>query len=65
MVELLAEDGDITDTKRFKNPKSHRVLGCTYADDTALLANSHGSMNTAIERFAFVSQKFGMVTGIQ
>ena len=60
-VELLAEDGDITDTKRFNNPKSHRVLDCTYADDAALLANLHGSMNTAIERFAFVLQKFGMV----
>ena len=59
-VELLAEDGDITDTKRFKNPKSHQVLDCTYAYDTALLAKSHGPMNTAIERFTFVSQKFGM-----
>ena len=37
------------------------MLDCTYADDTALLANLHGSMNTAIERFAFVLQKFGMV----
>ena len=60
-VELLAEDGDITDTKRFRTPKSHQVLDCTYADDTALLTNSHRSMNTAVERFVFVSQKFGMV----
>ena len=60
-VELLAVDGDITDTKRIKKPKSYRVLDCSYADDTALLTNLHGSMNTAIERFAFVLQKFGMV----
>ena len=37
------------------------MLDCTYADDTAPLANLHGSMNTVIERFAFVSRKFGMV----
>ena len=36
-VELLAVDGDITDTKRIKNPKSYRVLDCSYADDTALV----------------------------
>ena len=54
-VELLAEGGDITDNK------SHRVMDCTCVDDTTLRTNSHGSMNTAIERFAFVSRKFGMV----
>ena len=60
-VELLTKDGGIADTKRFRTLKSHRVLDCTYAYDTALLTNSHRSKNTAIERFVFVSQKFGMV----
>lgn len=46
-----------------RNPMLHRyrLLDCTYADDTALLANSHGSKDPAIERFAFVSQKFGII----
>lgn len=61
LLELLAEDGEIIDAKTFKTPKLHQVLDCTYADNTALLANSHRSMNTAIERFSFVSLKFGMV----
>ena len=60
-MELLTKDGGIADTKRFRTLKSHRVLDCTYAYDTALLTNSHRSKNTAIERFVFVSQKFGMV----
>ena len=37
------------------------MLDCTYADDTALLANLHGSMNTAFQRFVFVSHRFGIV----
>lgn len=47
-VELLAEDGNIANTKKFQNPKSHQVLYCTYADDTALLSSSQFH-----ERFAF------------
>ena len=60
-VEILVEDGDIMNAKRFQNPRLHKVLDSTYADNTALFANSHSAMNRTIQRFAQVSQEFGMV----
>ena len=46
---------------QFRNLRLLKVLDSTYADDTALFANSYSAMNRTIQRFAHVSGKFGMV----
>ena len=58
---MLAEDGDIMNTKWFRNPRLHKVLDSTYTDSTALFVNSYSAMNRTIQKFAHVTGKFGMV----
>ena len=60
-VELEVQEGDITDARRFRNPVSHRVLDTIYADDTALVADSHASMQETVQRFAVVAECFGLL----
>ena len=60
-VELEVQEGDITNARRFRNPVSHRVLDTIYADDTALVADSHASMQETVQRFAEVAECFGLL----
>ena len=57
-VELEVQEGDITKARIFCNPVSHRVLDTIYADDTALEADSHTSMQETVQRFAEVAECF-------
>ena len=60
-VELEVQEGDITNARRFRNPVSHRVLDTIYADDTALVADSHTRMQETVQRFAEVAECFGLL----
>ena len=60
-MKLEVQEGDITDARRFRNPVSRRVLNTIYADDTALVADSHASMQESVQRFAEVNECFGLL----
>ena len=60
-VELEVQEGDITNARRFHNPVSHRVLDTIYADDTALVADSHAGMQETVQQFAEVAECFGLL----
>ena len=60
-VELEVQEGDITNVRRFCNPVSHRVLNTIYVDDTALVADSHASMQQTVQQFAEVAECFGLL----
>lgn len=51
-MELEVQKGDITNAKRIWNPASHRVLDTIYRGNTALVADSHASLQETIQRFA-------------
>ena len=60
-MKLEVQEGDITDARRFRNPVSHRVLNTIYVDDTALVADSHASMQESVQRFAEMNECFGLL----
>ena len=60
-MELEVLEGDITDARTFQNPVSHRVLDTNYVDDTALVADSHASMQETVRQFAEVAENFGLL----
>ncbi len=47
-VKLEVPGGDITDVRRFWRPTLIRILGCIYADDTALVSDSFEDMQEII-----------------
>ena len=60
-VELEVQEGDITNSRRFCDPNSHRVLDTIYADDTALVADYHANMQETVQWFAEVADCFGLL----
>ena len=60
-VELEVQEGNITNSRRFCDPNSHRVLDTIYADDTVLVADSHANMQETVQRFAGVADCFGLL----
>ena len=60
-MELDVWEGDITNARRFCNPASYRVLDTIYADDTALVADSHASMQETVQQFAEVAECFRLL----